>query len=142
MFTMKKVIFGLLSLTLIFGACKKSKDAPAFTKENVAGAYSLTKVTFKTSAGGGEQDITSSYVDDCEKDDILTLKSDGTYDSKDAGQQCTGDYTGTWNIPSANKFDLDGEVYDLSSWDGSSLAVGQSFNMGGVDGTITMYMKK
>ena len=64
MFTMKKVIFGLLSLTLIFGACKKSKDAPAFTKENVAGAYSLIKVTFKTSAGGGEQDITSSYVDD------------------------------------------------------------------------------
>ena len=59
---MKKVLFGLLSLTLFVAtACKKSKDAPAFTKENVAGAYSLLKVTFKTSAGGGEQDITSSY---------------------------------------------------------------------------------
>lgn len=140
---MKKVLFGLLSLTLIIGtACKKSKDAPAFTKENVAGAYTLIKVTFKTSAGGGEQDITSSYVDDCEKDDILTLKADGTYDSKDAGQTCTGDYTGLWGIPASNKFDLDGEVYDVASWDGATLAASQSFNMGGMDGTITMYMKK
>ena len=140
---MKKVLFGLLSLTLILGtACKKSKDAPAFTKENVAGAYGLIKVTFKSNAGGGEQDITSQYVDDCEKDDIITLKADGTYDSKDAGQQCTGDYTGSWNIPSANKFDLDGEVYDLVSWDGSQMAVSQSFSMGVSEGIITMYMKK
>ncbi|HYF32703.1 MAG TPA: hypothetical protein VD993_16370 [Chitinophagaceae bacterium] len=138
---MKKVLFGLLSLTLLIGtSCKKSKDAPAFTKENVIGNYMLTKVVF--SANGQEQDITSSYVDDCEKDDIVTLKIDGTYESDDAGQPCTGDYTGTWAIPAANKFDMDGEVFDVSSWDGTTMGISQAWNFGGMNGSVIIYMKK
>ena len=138
---MKKVLFGLLSLTLLIGtSCKKSKDAPAFTKENVIGNYMLTKVVF--SANGQEQDITSSYVDDCEKDDIVTLKIDGTYESDDARQSCTGDYTGTWAIPAANKFDMDGEVFDVSSWDGTTMGISQAWNFGGMNGSVIIYMKK
>lgn len=141
MVTMKKVLFGLLALTILVGtACKKSKDAPAFTKENVVGDYMLIKVVFK--ANGAEQDITSSYVDDCEKDDVVTLKSDNTYESNDAGQACSGDYTGTWAIPAANKFDMDQEVYDVATWDGTTMGISQAFNFGGINGSIIMYMKK
>ncbi|HYC28425.1 MAG TPA: hypothetical protein VEB42_06400 [Chitinophagaceae bacterium] len=138
---MKKVLFGLLSLTLIVAtSCKKSKDAPALTKENVAGQWMLDKVTFKYASS--EQDITSAWVDDCEKDDVITLKVDFTYDSKDEGVECTGDYSGTWGLPAANKFELDGDQYDVSTWDGSSLAISQAYDFGGNNGTIIMYMKK
>lgn len=138
---MKKVLFGLLSLALITTtACKKSKDAPAFTKENVAGTYKLEKVTFKY--GSSEQDITSSWVDDCEKDDVMTLKADLTFNSVDAGEECSGDYSGTWSIPAASKFELDGETYDVTTWDGTTLGAGQAFDFGGQNGTIIMYIKK
>lgn len=138
---MKKVLFGLLSLALITTtACKKSKDAPAFTKENVAGTYKLDKVTFKV--GSSEQDITSAWIDDCEKDDILTLKVDLTFTSEDAGEECSGDYSGTWSIPAANKFELDGETYDVTTWDGTTLGAGQSYDFGGQNGTVIMYVKK
>lgn len=140
---MKKAFFGLLSLTLLVGtACKKSKDAPAYTKENVAGSYTLLKVTFKSSMGGGEQDITSAYIDDCVKDDIITLKADGSYESKDAGEPCLGDYTGTWDIPDATKFKRDQDIFTLHSWDGSTLAVSEAWQMPGVDGTAILYFKK
>lgn len=138
---MKKVLFGLLSLTLIVGtSCKKSKDAPALTKENVAGQWMLDKVTFKYAST--EQDITSAWVDDCQKDDIVTLKVDFTYDSHDAGVECTGDYSGTWGLPAAQKFELDGDQYDVSTWDGSTLGISQAYDFGGNNGTVIMYMKK
>jgi hypothetical protein len=139
---MKKVLFGILSLALIVTtSCKKSKDAPALTKENVAGAYSLQKVTFKYGSSA-EQDITAGYVEDCQKDDVITLKTDFTYDSHDAGVECSGDYSGTWNLPAANKFELDGETYDVASWDGSTLSISEAYDFGGNAGTIIIYMKK
>lgn len=138
---MKKVLFGLLSLALISTtACKKSKDVPALTKENVAGEWVLDKVTFKY--GSAEQDVTSQVVDDCQKDDIITLKVDLTYDSKDAGVPCTGDYTGTWALPAANKFQLDADTYDVVQWTGNSLATSESFTMGANSGALITYMKR
>lgn len=138
---MKKVLFGLLSLTLIVAtSCKKSKDAPAFTKENVSGAYSLEKVTFKV--GNNEQDFTDYYVESCQKDDIITLNIDFTYDSQDAGEECTGDYSGTWGIPAASKFQRDDTIYDVASWDGTNLAVSESYDFGGNTGSLILYMKK
>ncbi|MGB8191180.1 MAG: lipocalin family protein [Chitinophagaceae bacterium] len=140
---MKKVLLGLLSLTLIVGtACKKSKDAPAFTKETVAGTYKLEKVTFKFGSSA-ESDITDGYVDECAQDDVVTLKADLTYQNVDAGQSCGfGDYSGSWSIPSSSKFEMDGDQYDLVSWNGTTLAVSEPFDFGGNEGTVILYMKK
>ena len=139
---MKKVLFGLLSLALIATtACKKSKDAPAFTKETIVGAYKLDKVTFKA-GGSAEQDITSAWVEDCEKDDVMTLKTDFTFSSVDAGAECSGNYDGTWGLPAANKFELDGETYDVASWDGTTMGISQAWDFGGSTGTVIVYMKK
>jgi hypothetical protein len=138
---MKKVLFGLLSVVLLStAACKKSKDAPALTKENVAGSYKLDKITFKF--GSSEQDITDTYLEDCSQDDVMTFKADLTYESVDAGQTCGGDYSGTWDIPAASKFDLDGDVYDVTTWNGSTLAIGEPFDFGGQNGTIIIYLNK
>ncbi|HYE53505.1 MAG TPA: hypothetical protein VD996_01630 [Chitinophagaceae bacterium] len=141
---MKKVLLGLLSLTLIATtACKKGKDAPAFTKENVIGSYKIERVTFKADAGGGEQDVTSEQFEDCELDDILTLKNDFTYDKDDAGEPCNGDESGTWGIPAANKFQMDTEVFDVTTWDGTTVGVSSAVElMPGISGVVTMYMKK
>jgi hypothetical protein len=138
---MKKVLFGLLSLTLIVAtSCKKDKDAPAFTKETVAGAYVTEKVTFKY--GSNEQDITAGFFEPCELDDIVTLNINFTYDSQDAGVECSGDFSGTWGIPAANKFEMDGTTYDVASWDGTNLSVSEAYDFGGNSGTIIFYMKK
>jgi|SRR5215213_3182552 len=139
---MKKVLFGLLSLTLIVAtSCKKSKDAPALTKENVAGTYILEKVTAKVN-GGAEQDITSDMYEDCEKDDEMTFNVDFTFNSHDAGTECSGDYSGTWALPAANKFEFDGTVYDVANWDGTRLAYSQTSEQMGITGTVTFYIKK
>jgi hypothetical protein len=140
---MKKVLFGLLSLTLIVGtACKKSKDKPAFTKETVAGSYKLEKVTFKFGSSA-ESDITDGYVDECMQDDILNLKVDLSYTNVDAGQTCGwGDSEGSWSIPSSTKFEMDGDEYTLNNWDGSNLSFSEPFDFGGNSGTVIVYMKK
>lgn len=140
---MKKVLFGLLSLTLIVGtACKKSKDKPAYNKETVAGSYKLDKVTFKFGTSA-ESDITDGYVDDCAQDDVVTLKADGTYKNVDAGVSCGfGDSEGSWSIPSDTKFEMDGDEYTLSSWDGATLAISEPWDFGGNSGTVIIYLKK
>lgn len=139
---MKKVLLGLLSLTLIVGtACKKSKDKPAFTKETVAGSYKLEKVTFKF--GSSESDITDGYVDECSQDDILTLKTDLTYQNVDAGVSCGfGDSEGEWSIPSDTKFKMDDDEYTVNNWDGTNLSFSEPFDFGGNSGTVIVYMKK
>lgn len=140
---MKKVLLGVLSLTLIVGtACKKSKDKPAYNKETVAGTYKLDKVTFKFGSSA-ESDITDGYVDECAQDDVLTLKSDLTYKNVDAGVSCGfGDSEGSWDIPSDMKFKMDDDEYTVSSWDGTTLSLTEPFDFGGNNGTVVIYMKK
>jgi len=138
---MKRALLAILSFTLVATACKKSKDAPAFTKENVAGVYKLDKITFKFGSSA-EEDITDAWLDECEQDDIVTLNLDLTYTNQDAGATCNNDYAGTWAIPSSTQFDLDGDVYSVAKWDGTTLGIGQPVDMGGGQGTAIIYYKK
>ena len=138
---MKRTLLAILSFTLVATACKKSKDAPAFTKENVAGTYKIDKITFKFGSSA-EEDITDAWLDECEQDDIVTLNLDLTYSNTDAGVTCGNDYTGTWAIPSTTTFDLDGDIYTVAKWDGSTLGFSQPVDMGGGTGTAIIYYKK
>jgi len=84
----------------VFFACKKEKaDAPgcAITVENLSGAYKLTALQYKLSQNAAPSDFLA-YMDDCEKDDIINLKKDGTYKEDDAGTVCDPAKTaeGTW----------------------------------------------
>jgi len=102
-------------------ACKKEKDnTPGcpVTMENLSGAYKLTALQYKASANAAPADYLA-YMDDCEKDNILNLKSDGTYKEDDAGTVCDTDEAdqGTWQLH-GNTLTSDGKLNGtIASWD-------------------------
>lgn len=99
--TLKRALLVIISGTVFF-ACKKEKaTAPGcpVTKENISGAYKLTALQYKAGANTAPADYLA-LMDDCEKDNILKLKDDGTYTEDDAGTVCDPSETmqGTWQL--------------------------------------------
>jgi len=99
---MKRTLMVIAVSSSILLACKKEKDnTPGcpVTMEGLSGAYKLTALQYKASASAASQDYLS-FMDDCEKDNILTLKNDGTYKSDDAGTVCEPAEVsqGTWTL--------------------------------------------
>jgi hypothetical protein len=139
--TMKKVVLGLFSLALLSTACKKSKDAPAITKENLAGTYIITAATMKV-GNSPEADMFSS-IDDCQKDDQYKLNTDDTYNVIDAGTQCSppGDYSDSWAL-SGNQITIDGEVGTITKFDGTNLEVTVEYTDSGMTFIIRTNYKK
>jgi len=98
---MKRALLIMASSAVLF-ACKKEKaDTPgcAITVENLSGGYRLTALQYKLSQNAAPADFLA-YMDDCEKDDIINLKKDGTYKEDDAGTVCDPVKTaeGTWQL--------------------------------------------
>ena len=131
---MKKLLFGLFSLTLLATACKKDKDAPAITKENIAGTYKLMSIKVSLN-GSPEMDADDREV--CEKDDLYKLNADNSFNYVDAGSICdpAGDFSASWQLSgselSSEDFtDLNGTV---TSFDGTNLEV----TLNGTEGDMT-----
>ena len=75
-----------MAMSALF-ACKKEKDnTPGcpVTMETLSGDYKLTALEYKASSTAAPADYLA-YMDDCEKDDTLRLKNDGTYNKEDGG---------------------------------------------------------
>ena len=126
---------------ILFASCKKDKDV-SISKESIAGSYKLLKVTFSADAGGGESTVTEYYVDACEVDDVVTLAANGDFTQTDAGVSCgNGNYEGEWNLASTTSIEIDGETFELFSYDGSTLVYGEAIG-GGNPGKLKIYMKK
>jgi glutamate synthase domain-containing protein 3 len=111
---MNKVSTKLIALLLLasvafVSACKKDKDdSLAVTKENLAATYTLVSIKAKAT-NVPEQDVTDYLLDACQKDDEITLKTDGTYTYTDAGTACSpkGDDSGSWSL-SGSTLTIDG----------------------------------
>jgi len=108
--------FAMLALIAIsVGSCKKSKGDEAkdcaLIMANVAGTYKLTALKYKPGAGLPEQDALPMR-EACENDDLIILKSDGTYLYQDAGTVCTpsGTDNGTWSL-NGKILSSDGDIY-------------------------------
>lgn len=87
--------------TVLF-ACKKEKDnTPGcpITTAGISGVYKLKALQYKSSTNAASQDY-FALLDDCEKDDVINLKSDGTYKEEDAGTVCSPSNSseGVWQI--------------------------------------------
>lgn len=97
---------------LLFSCSKKDTGTPGckINMASLAGTYKLTALQYKINATATPVNYLD-YMDDCEKDNILTLKSNGTYDSDDAGTVCTPSETGhgTWQV-SGNTLTSDGTL--------------------------------
>ncbi len=141
--TLKLTLLVLASSLIGLTSCKKDDDKSAVTKENIAGNYKFIRVTLKVGSGTA-QDITNSIFDPCELDDITSLKTDFTYFTSDAGTLCNPSSadTGTWNLPSATTFVLDGETYTINRFDGNIFEVFITDISGGQTETYTFTLDK
>ncbi len=123
---MKKIIFLSILNVLFFTACKKPNVTPSCTTDaaSIAGAYKITAVTYKATATSAEMDYFNTlYPNACEKDDVYTFQTNGSYQIKDAGTVCSppGDDNGTWSFVSANSLIIDGDAIVLESFDCKTL---------------------
>ncbi|MCU7548952.1 lipocalin family protein [Chitinophagaceae bacterium LB-8] len=143
---MIKHLLTICSLLLLVSSCNKdddnNNDPSAITKENLAGSYMLVSATGKVN--GIDIDITSypTILPACKKDDILTLKTDNTFVSTDAGTKCSpdGSDNGTWSLPNSSTITIKDQTLNIISFDGTNLRVGYKQNaplLGQVDVTAT-----
>ncbi len=93
---MKKLIVALCALMVLATACKKDKEPPAITKENIVGSYKMTGYT-KTPQGGAEENLMIDYPA-CYADDIYKFNLDESAQYQDAGETCSGDRDGSWTL--------------------------------------------
>jgi len=128
---MKKGLFALSLVAVLFTACKKDKnEEPADitpTVANLTGSYKLVKLTM-TAPGATEQDYTSS-MNDCEKDDQWKLNSDMSFNYIDAGTQCStsGSYDSDWTLTNTTTITIDGAPYTIRKFNGTALELTESF---------------
>jgi hypothetical protein len=143
---MKKLLFGLLSLTLLATACKKDKDAPAITKDNITGTYKVMSIKAWVN-GASVPDAEADQRQDCEKDDLIKLNADNSYAYQDAGTICdpAGDVAGTWALNESSKVITtdDGEISGtITSFDGTNMDVTVEGSEGGISYKIVTTFKK
>jgi hypothetical protein len=124
---MKKFLFSALAITLLFSACKKEdkeEKAVTPTKENLSGIYKITKIMGKQGSAA-EQDVTGDWLDECERDDLYKLNTDYSYEWIDAGTKCfpAGGYTDSWNLLNSLTVVIDGDTYNIKSFDGKTLVL-------------------
>ena len=139
---MKKLIVSVL-LVISFTACKKDKDKSC-TQDmaGISGSHKITAISYKASSSSSAQDYYNAiYTDPCEKDDIVTFKSDGTYNFTDAGVKCdpVGDDSGNWS-QTGNTLTFDGQALNIKSFDCNKLVLSSTgYNTPGdeIDYTFT-----
>ena len=145
---MKSVNIKWTLIVLVFGSatlfsCKKDKPAEpdcSITMPNLSGSYKLTALKYKLNATTPEMDYLA-FMDACEKDDVVVLKPNGTYEYNDAGTVCSpsGTDNGTWSV-NGNTINSDGTINGtIASYDCKTLLYyAENINLPGDKFTFTM----
>ncbi len=97
-----KLSLTVLALSSIFFSCKKEDSAEppcSISMQNLSGSYKFSALKYKLTPASPEVDF-FALLDDCEKDDLLILNANGTYQFKDLGITCLpdGNEIGTWKL--------------------------------------------
>jgi hypothetical protein len=97
---MKKISILALAAVTLLASCKKNKDAESceVSVAGLAGNYKISKVEVVSSII--TTDVTATFLQSCERDDIYQLKADKTLVYQDGGVSCGGSATrnGTWDV--------------------------------------------
>ena len=115
-------------LPALFFACKKEKEKNVSCNTDVSsisGSYKVAAYTYKANASSPEQDYFNIiFSETCERDDILTFSSNGSWQLKDAGVVCSpsGDDNGSWTL-SGNTLSIDGDATTIESFDCKNLVL-------------------
>ncbi len=130
---MKQTLFTFFAIAILaFTSCvKKDDDAtpkPPIdvtpTQTNLVGTYKPVKVVSMQNA-----DITSEWLQNCEKDNLFKLNADLTYVVVDGGVQCaTSRFTsGDWSLTNSTTIVLDNEVGNIKRFNGINLDITSYF---------------
>ena len=138
---MKKIISLSLLVSLFFISCKKDTPAVVCTlsSTSILGTYKTTSVLYKADAATAEVDIFPLY-DACQKDDLLTFVTGGSYASTEGATSCTptNSSNGTWSL-SGSTMTLDGtDVASISDFSCSGFKVKTTDAVTGETFTITL----
>lgn len=132
-----------LAMSIVLLSCKKDKPAApdcSISLNGLAGSYKLTKLEYKLTPTAPVQDF-FQLMPDCEKDDVVTLKNNGTYTYADAGTVCNpnGNNGGNWSV-NGNVINSDGTINGtISSYDCKTLVFyATGINLPGDKYTFTM----
>ena len=126
---MKKLI--VLSIVLvIFYSCKKDKSPnPAATCQisvaSISGSYKITSYTYKETPSSAEVDYYAFlFPEACERDNVLTLNANGTYQLTDAGIACSPlvNENGNWSLI-GNLLEKDGGTTTIESFNCKNLVL-------------------
>ncbi len=124
-YTMRNVFFFLSFGSLLFSSsCKKSESSTGncpLNSTTILGAYVYAGETIQQNANSQVVDEYATYPP-CEKDDILTFKSDGTYTWTDGVLVCGTRPNGTWSI-NGTTIITDGNVGIIKSYDCKKLVI-------------------
>jgi Lipocalin-like domain len=111
-----KTVFAAVLFSVSFSSCQKEKkdnQSCPLTMQSLAGTYQLTSMKYKASPTSPEQDYLF-WMDPCQLDDLVTLKSNGTYTYQDLGLSCdpNDSNNGKWSL-SCNTIVSDGDIEDV-----------------------------
>ena len=134
-----------ISTVLAMTACSKKSDttnSSAVTVANISGSYKLTGLTITIPPFPAQNYYDS--IPACQKDDILKLNTDLTYNYIDEGVQCSppGTASGTWSLPSTTQIIIDTASATIVKFDGKTLTISLTENFNGISGTGTETLVK
>ena len=122
---MKKFISLTFFASLFITACNPTEPVCKTDATSISGSYRITAATYKASPTSPEMDYMNIlFPDACERDDVYTFQTNGTYQIKDAGSVCSppNDYDGTWSM-SGNNMIVDGDPTAIESFDCQTLVI-------------------
>ncbi|MBE2231296.1 MAG: lipocalin family protein [Chitinophagaceae bacterium] len=139
---MKKIL-SFIVLAVLFTACKKDKDNCSLSTEAIQGSYKITAMKYKASASSPELDVLTTYLDECDRDNVLTLSAGGVYTIADAGVVCTPSSAdnGTWSL-SGTTMTVDGIPGTVGNFSCSAFTVSSSDNLVAGDVLIITYTRQ
>lgn len=139
---MRKIFLPALAATVLFASCKKDDDNNNCerTISGIAGSYKISGFQYKQTPNSTPIDALI-FLDACQKDDVLKLNTNGTYNSIDAGTACSpdGSFSGTWNV-TGNYLVQDGtDSASIKSYDCNALVLTYTgYNTPGDEATLTL----
>ena len=123
---MKKTTVFTLSIVLLFSCTKDKKIEECTTNvTSLSTTYRMTAYTYKETPTSPEQDYyLTLFPDACDRDNTLTLSTNGTYLVTDAGTVCSpsGSGTGVWTF-TGNNMTIDGDPTVIESFNCQTLVL-------------------
>jgi len=122
------ILPAFMLVTVLFNSCKKEKDKEetcTASTATISGSYKITAVTYKLNSTAPEENhLTDDFTDACDRDNVYTYQTNGTYQIQDAGTVCSpsSDDNGTWSL-SGNSMVVDGGPSTIESFDCKTLVL-------------------